>query len=72
MPVLAIAVVTRDRTGLLARSLLPSLREAPLDEVEVLVVDQSLDERTADLVRDLPHVRYTRGGPACHGAETRR
>ncbi len=60
---LAIAVVTRDRTSLFARSLVPSLRAAPLDEVDVLVVDQSLDERTADLVRELPHVRYIRGGP---------
>ena len=63
MPVLAIAVVTRDRTGLLGRSFVPSLRDAPLDEVEVLVVDQSLDDRTADLVRDLPRVSYVRGGP---------
>lgn len=68
MPEIALVVVTRDRAELVARHLLPSLARALLDGVDALVVDQSGDERTAELVRDLPDVRYMRSGPGLsHG-----
>jgi GT2 family glycosyltransferase len=60
---IALAVVTRDRPELLARHLLPCLREVLDGAVDVLVVDQSVGNRTAELVEGLPGVRYMRGGP---------
>ena len=60
---IALAIVTRDRPEGVARHVVPSLRSAALERAEVLVVDQSADEGTAELVGDLPGVKYMRSGP---------
>src|SRR5919197_2412739 len=58
-----LAVVTRDRSDQLARYLLPSLEPALASGHVVLVVDQSLDESTERLVRDVAGIRYLRSEP---------
>jgi GT2 family glycosyltransferase len=60
---IALAVVTRNRSGFLERYVLESLRHAPRRDVEVVLVDQSDDEATARLVSDIPGLRYMRSGP---------
>jgi GT2 family glycosyltransferase len=60
---IALAVVTRDRAELLARHLLPCLREVLDELVDVLVVDQSTGDGTARLVEGLRGVRYMRSDP---------
>ena len=62
------AVVTRDRAGLMARHLLPCLRELDGGSIELVVVDQSAGEGTARLMAELNGVRYLRSGPGLsHG-----
>jgi GT2 family glycosyltransferase len=63
MSSVALAVVTRDRPGLIARCLLPSLRAMDRCDADVLVVDQSDDSETHALIQELPWVRYARSGP---------
>jgi GT2 family glycosyltransferase len=63
LPEISLVVVTRDRAELVARHLIHSLEDAVLDGAEVVVVDQSSDERTAELVRGLTFVRHIRSGP---------
>jgi GT2 family glycosyltransferase len=60
---ITLAVVTRDRSHLFAKYLLPSLREAAATGVPILVVDQSRGPQTADLVRGIEGIRYLRSGP---------
>ena len=60
---IALAIVTRNRPQEIARHVVPSLRGAALERAEVLVVDQSADEWTAELVGDLPGVKYLRSAP---------
>jgi GT2 family glycosyltransferase len=60
---IALAVVTRDRAELLARHLLPCLREVLDELVDVLVVDQSSGDGTARLVEGLSGIRYMRSDP---------
>jgi GT2 family glycosyltransferase len=60
---IALAIVTRDRPHHVARYVVPSLRGAPLERAEVVVIDQSRDDATAVLVADLPGVTYFRGSP---------
>jgi GT2 family glycosyltransferase len=57
-----LAVVTRDRADILQRCLLPTLA-AGVAGHPVLIVDQSKDERTAQLVNGLPSVTYLRSEP---------
>jgi GT2 family glycosyltransferase len=57
-----LAVVTRDRADILQRCLLPTLT-AGVAGHPVLIVDQSNDEQTAQLVDGLPGVTYLRSGP---------
>jgi GT2 family glycosyltransferase len=57
-----LAVVTRDRADILQRCLLPTLA-AGVAGHPVLIVDQSNDEQTAQLVDGLPGVTYLRSGP---------
>lgn len=63
MSSVALAVVTRDRPGLVARCLVPSLRAMDRRDAEVLVVDQSESSQTLPLVAEFPWVRYLRSGP---------
>jgi GT2 family glycosyltransferase len=58
-----LAVVTRDRADILQRCLLPTLAAGVSGGYPVLIVDQSADERTAQLVDGLPGVTYLRSGP---------
>jgi GT2 family glycosyltransferase len=62
MSSLALAVVTRNRPGLIARCLLPSLRALDRRDADVLVVDQSDGSETHALLQELPWVRYLRSG----------
>jgi GT2 family glycosyltransferase len=57
---IALAVVTRERPGLLERYLLPGLRRAAASGFDVAVVDQSRDSDTEALVRPVPGIRYLR------------
>jgi glycosyltransferase involved in cell wall biosynthesis len=59
---IVLAVATRDRADQLRRSLLPSLQRAVRDGYRVVVVDQSRDSATADLLADVG-VRYLRSEP---------
>jgi hypothetical protein len=57
-PSASVVICTRERAGLLARTL-ASLRDLEYPDYEVLVVDGSAGPETADLVRDrFPEVRY--------------
>src|SRR3954452_5447814 len=58
-----LAVVTRDRADILQRCLLPTLAAGVGDGNAVLIVDQSVDEWTAQLVDGLPGVTYLRSAP---------
>ncbi len=58
-----LAVVTRDRADILQRCLLPTLAAGVAGGHPVLIVDQSNDEQTAQLVDGLPGVTYLRSGP---------
>ena len=60
---IALVVVTRDRPQLVTRHLIPSLRAAALEDVEVLVIDQSRGDATAVPIGELPGVEYMRGEP---------
>jgi GT2 family glycosyltransferase len=57
---IALAVATRDRPELLARFLLPGLKEAARAGYEVVVVDQSVGDRTSELVEGIEGVLYRR------------
>ena len=57
---IALAVVTRDRSGLLERYSLPGLRRVAASGFDVAVVDQSRDSDTEALVRRVPGIRYLR------------
>ena len=58
-----LAVVTRDRADILERCLLPTLAAGVAGGHPVLIVDQSADETTAQLVDGLPGATYLRSGP---------
>jgi GT2 family glycosyltransferase len=58
-----LAVVTRDRADKLARYLLPSLGSTLAARHPVLVVDQSADDSTERLLRDVAGIRYLRSEP---------
>ncbi len=58
-----LAVATRDRPELVARFLLPLARTAQERGWDVLVVDQSGNGRTAELVGSVGGVRYLRSAP---------
>jgi GT2 family glycosyltransferase len=57
---ISLAVVTRDRPGLLESYSLPGLRRAAASGFDVAVVDQSRDSDTEALVRRVPGIRYLR------------
>jgi GT2 family glycosyltransferase len=57
---IVLAVVTRDRSDQLARYLLPSLESTLAAGHPVLVVDQSADDSTERLVRDIAGIDYLR------------
>jgi GT2 family glycosyltransferase len=57
---IALAVVTRDRPGLLERYALPGLRRVAASGFDVAVVDQSRDSGTEALVRRVRGIRYLR------------
>jgi glycosyltransferase involved in cell wall biosynthesis len=59
---IVLAIATRDRAGRLRDALLPSLREAVRAGYHVVVVDQSQDSATADLLADVG-VDYLRSEP---------
>lgn len=65
---ITLAVVTRDRSAQLARYLLPSLGSALAAGHPVLVVDQSRDDSTERLVRELAGIRYLRSAPGISSA----
>src|SRR5438132_2835991 len=60
---IVLAVVTRDRAEQLARYLLPSLDNMLAAGHAVFVVDQSMDDSTERLVRDVAGIRYLRSEP---------
>ncbi len=60
---ICLAVVTRDRASLFQRCLLPTLEPIAAEGFDVVVVDQSVTDDTARLVRSVTGVRYTRSGP---------
>ena len=60
---ITLAVVTRDRTEQLARYLLPSVDSTLAAGHAVVIVDQSRDDSTERLVRDVPGIRYLRSDP---------
>jgi GT2 family glycosyltransferase len=58
-----LCVVTRNRSHLLARCLLDGLQHFGAAGYPIVLVDQSSDDRTADLVMGVPGLRYFRSGP---------
>jgi Glycosyl transferase family 2 len=60
---ITLAVVTRDRTDQLARYLLPSLGPTIAAGHAVFVIDQSSDDSTERLVRDVAGIHYLRSEP---------
>lgn len=60
---IALAVVTRNRPAMLERCALPSLRTAASAGIETVLVDQSGDDATERLVRDIDGLRYLRSDP---------
>ncbi len=60
---ISLAIVTRDRAVKLEQYLLESLRPLLDDGYPVVVVDQSADDSTERLVRDVPEIHYLRSEP---------
>lgn len=60
---ITLAVVTRDRADQLARYLLPSLGPTIAAGHAVFVIDQSADDSTERLVRDVVGIHYRRSDP---------
>jgi GT2 family glycosyltransferase len=60
---IVLAVVTRDRSDQLTRYLLPSLQSTLAAEHPVVVVDQSADDSTERLVREVAGIEYVRSAP---------